>query len=76
MNISSRKVKVELNSSEKDLVYAMHNLTNQYIEKTNECEGLSCMNCPLNLFCYQKDTSKEEVIESIINGLERHVNRA
>lgn len=74
MNVKQKKIEIELNSSEKDLIYAMHNFTNQYCEKTNCYECLSCINCPLNLFCYKKDTDKEEVIERILSEIEKHAN--
>lgn len=74
MNVAVQKVKIELNNSEKDLVYAMYNLTNQYYEKTNHCAGLSCLNCPLNLFCYDKNANKKEVIEKVLGNIEKHAN--
>ena len=75
MNVKLGRTKIELNDSEKDLLWAMHNLTEQYHDKTNNCKDLDCSSCPLALFCRPKGANKERVISGIITDIEIHANR-
>lgn len=74
MNVKRGRTKIELNDSEKDLLWAMHNFTQQYHEKTNSCDGLMCSNCPLALFCFSDGLGKETIMNSIITAIEGHAN--
>ena len=74
MNVNFGRTKIELNDSEKDLLLAMYNFTQQYYEKTNHCDDLMCSNCPLALFCFSKGLDKERVMDNITTAIERHAN--
>ena len=74
MDVKIGRTKIELNGSEKDLLWAMRNLTEQFHEKTNRCEGLPCSNCPLALFCYSEGLGKEVIMDNIITAIEKHAN--
>lgn len=74
MEVKIGRTKIELNNSEKDLLWAMYNFTNQYHNKNNDCSDLSCNNCPLALFCYHECLSKEDVMSNIITRIENHAN--
>ena len=74
MNVKVGRTKIELNDSEKDLLWAMHNFTAQYHDKTNSCDDLMCSNCPLALFCYPKALDKERIMDNIITAIENHAN--
>ena len=74
MEVKIRRTKIELNDSEKDLLWAMHNFTEQYHDKTNGCDDLDCNTCPLALFCHTKGLGKERIMDNIITAIENHVN--
>ena len=74
MNVKIGRTKIELNDSEKDLLWAMYNFTEQYHEKTNKCNELICNNCPLALFCHPKGLGREELMDRIITDIENHAN--
>ena len=74
MEVKIRRTSIELNGSEKDLLWAMYNFTEQYHNKNNNCSDLSCNNCPLALFCYNKSLGKEGIISNIITNIENHAN--
>lgn len=74
MEVKIGRTKIELNNSEKDLLWAMYNFTEQFHDKTNGCDDLLCSNCPLALFCYDKTVGKESIISNIITIIEDHAN--
>ena len=74
MEVKIGRTKIELNDSEKDLLWAMYNFTEQYYNKTDGCDGLNCSNCPLALFCYGKILDKENIVSNIITAMENHAN--
>ena len=74
MNVKLGRTKIELNDSEKELLYSMYLFTEQYHEQTVKCDELSCEHCPLNLFCHPKDYDRERVVDNIITAIERHAN--
>ena len=74
MKVKIGRTKVELNDSEKDLLWAMHNFTAQYHDKTNRCDDLLCSTCPLALFCHAEALGKERIMDNIITAIENHAN--
>lgn len=74
MKVVIGRTKIELNDSEKDLLWAMYNFTNQYHDKNNQCNDLCCSDCPLALFCYPDVLDKEKVMNNIITTIEDHAN--
>lgn len=74
MDVKLGRTKVELNDSEKDLLWAMCNFTEQYHDKTNSCDDLFCNTCPLVLFCHAKELGKERIMDNIITAIENHAN--
>ena len=74
MDVKIGRTKIELNDSEKDLLWAMRNFTEQYHDKTNSCDDLVCSACPLALFCHAKGLDKERIMGNIITAIENHAN--
>ena len=74
MDVKIGRAKIELNDSEKDLLWAMYNFTKQFYDKTNSCKDLLCSNCPLALFCHSEVLSKERIVDNIITDIEKHAN--
>lgn len=74
MDVKLGRTKIELNDSEKDLLWAMYNFTEQYHDKTNGCDDLVCDKCPLALFCHAKGLGKERIMDNITTTIEKHAN--
>jgi hypothetical protein len=74
MNVKLGRTKIELNDSEKELLYSMYLFAQQYHAQTVKCNDLSCEHCPLNLFCQPQGYDRERVIDNIITVIERHAN--
>ena len=74
MDVKLGRTKIELNDSEKDLLWAMHNFAEQYHDKTSGCDNLLCHTCPFELFCHAKGLGKERIMNNIITAIEKHAN--
>lgn len=74
MKVNHGRTKIELNDSEKELLYSMYLFTEQYHEQTIKCNDLCCEKCPLNLFCHPKGYDRETVVNNIVAVIEGHAN--
>lgn len=71
MEIRNKRVKITLSREDIELIEKMRRFTDEYHTQNNNCEKLSCVTCPLNIFCIQ---TNETTLNAFVTEIERHLN--
>jgi hypothetical protein len=75
MEIKKSRVSISLTEKEQKTFIEMVQFAREFHQKTNSCDGLSCIDCPLAIFCGgSKDveyivTEARKSLENFVNGL-------
>ena len=75
MEIKKSRVSISLTEKEQKTFAEMAQFTREFHQKTNNCDELSCIDCPLSIFCSgTKDderivTEARKSLEDFVNGL-------
>ena len=74
MEFKKARVSISLTEKEQKTFAEMAQFTGEFHQKTNNCEGLSCIDCPLNMFCSGTKDDDEYIITEARKSLEDFVN--
>jgi hypothetical protein len=75
MEIKKSRVSISLTEKEQKTFVEMVQFAREFHQKANSCNGLSCIDCPLSIFCGgNKDdeymvTEARKSLEDFLNGL-------
>lgn len=74
MEIKKSKISISLTEKEQKTFTEMIQFAREFYQKTNSCDGLNCIDCPLSIFCggTQDDTymltEVRKSLEDFVNG--------
>lgn len=75
MEIKKSRISISLTEKEQKTFLEMVQFAREFYQKTDNCNGLSCIDCPMAMFCGgTKDdeymvTAARESLEDFVNGL-------
>ena len=75
MEIKNSRISIRLTEKEQKTFVEMVQFAREFHQKTNSCKGLSCIDCPLDIFCGGTHDDKLMVtearksLEDFINGV-------
>lgn len=71
MEIINKKVNITLSKEDIELIEKMRKFTDEYHTQNNNCAKISCVSCPLNIFCMQ---TNESTVNTFVTKIEKHLN--
>ena len=73
MEFKKARVSIKLTEKEQKTFAEMIQFTREFYEKAEHCTNLSCVDCPLNMFCGGSPNNKD-MVEEAQKTLEDFVN--